>query len=138
MSVFKSGTHIALKLKNIAMSKRILVIDDDEDILEILRIIFQEEGYDVVLSNTGNTADQIEVIHPDLILLDIRIAGSEKKGTEICAEIKEKYKGEPYPVILVSAEDDLRLLAKNCGADAFIAKPFDLNNLLMHVKEYIN
>lgn len=120
------------------MRKRILVIDDDVDILEIMNIIFQEEGYEVVLSNTAETADHVHVIHPDLILLDVRIAGSDKNGLEICADIKQKYHNLKVPVILVSAETDLAMLAKECGADGYIAKPFDINKLLTNVKEYIH
>ena len=122
--------------KNV-MSKRILVIDDDEDILEILHIVFQEEGYDVVLSNTGEAAEHIQVIHPDLILLDVRIEGSAKRGDEICAELKERYKEEKMPVILVSAETDLEVLANQCGADHYISKPFDIYQLLMQVQKFL-
>ncbi|NOW94295.1 response regulator transcription factor [Mucilaginibacter sp. SG564] len=122
--------------KNV-MSKRILVIDDDEDILEILHIVFQEEGYEVVLSNTGDAAEHIQIIHPDLILLDVRIEGSKKRGDEICAELKEQYKEEKMPIILVSAESDLELLANECGADHYISKPFDIYQLLMHVQKIL-
>ena len=118
------------------MSKRILVIDDDEDILEILHIVFREEGYDVVLSNTGEVAEHIQVIHPDLILLDVRIEGSPKRGDEICAELKEHYK-EKMPIILVSAETDLAGLANECGADYYINKPFDIYQLLMQVQKFL-
>jgi two-component system response regulator VicR len=119
------------------MSKRILVIDDDEDILEILNIVFQEEGYDVILSNTGEAAQHIQIIHPDLILLDVRIQGSVKRGNEICAEIKARYKDEKMPVILVSAETDLEMLANECGADFYIPKPFDIFQMLTHVKKFM-
>ncbi|RFZ83066.1 DNA-binding response regulator [Mucilaginibacter terrenus] len=119
------------------MSKRILVIDDDEDILEILNIVFREEGYDVVLSNTGEAAQHIHIIHPDIILLDVRIEGSAKRGNEICAEIKQKYREKKMPVILVSAETDLEMLANECGADFYINKPFDIFQMLSHVKKFL-
>jgi two-component system response regulator VicR len=119
------------------MPKRILVIDDDEDILEILKIVFQEEGYDVVLSNTGVAAEHIQIIHPDLILLEVRIEGSAKMGNEICAELKEQYKEESMPIILVSAESDLDMLANQCGADFYINKPFDVYQLLIDIKKYL-
>lgn len=120
------------------MSKRILVIDDDEDILEILNIIFQESGYDVILSNTGEAARHIKVIHPDLILLDVRIVGSDKSGPEICREIKANYETKDLPVMLVSAETDLHLIARECSADAYLSKPFDIYDLLIRVKEYLS
>lgn len=120
------------------MSKRILVIDDDEDILEILNIIFRESGYEVILSNTGEAAGHIRVIHPDLILLDVRIAGSAKSGADICREIKSSYETKELPVMLVSAETDLHLIARDCAADAYLRKPFDIYDLLIRVKEYLS
>lgn len=116
------------------MNKRILIIDDDEDILDILHIIFRDEGYNVVISNTGDAVDQIHVINPDLILLDVRIEGSAKQGNEICAEIKSQYNYKNIPVVLVSAETDLAMLANECGADFYIKKPFDIYDLLSQVK----
>src|SRR5437660_1481055 len=104
------------------MAKRILIIDDDEDILEILNIVFQGEGFDVVISNTGETAEHIDVIHPDLVLLDVRILGYEKRGNEICAEIRKRYPQAKLPVLLVSAESDIAMLAEGCGANGFLKK----------------
>lgn len=120
------------------MAKRILVIDDDEDILEILNIVFQENGYEIVLSNTGEAAEHIRVIQPDIVLLDVRIVGSAKSGPEICKEIKSQLETRHLPVMLVSGETDLAVLAEECGADSYVAKPFDIFDLLSHVKEFIS
>lgn len=116
------------------MSKRILIIDDNEDILNILNIIFIEEGYDVMLYNTGTSAEHIKILHPDLVLLDVRISGFEKTGVEICKEIKLLLDSEKMPVILISAEDDLSELAYDCKADGYISKPFDIYKVLSQVK----
>ena len=120
------------------MAKRILVIDDDEDILEILNMIFKENGYDIVSSNTGEAAEHIKVIQPDMVLLDVRIVGSAKDGPEICREIKSQLETRHLPVMLVSGETDLAVIAQECGADAYMAKPFDIFELLSHVKEYLS
>ncbi|EHQ26411.1 response regulator receiver domain-containing protein [Mucilaginibacter gracilis] len=120
------------------MGKRILVIDDDEDILEILNIVFQENGYETVISNTGEAAEHIRVIQPDIVLLDVRIVGSVKSGPEICREIKSQLETRHLPVMLVSGESDLAVLAKECGADAYIPKPFDIFDLLSHVKKHLS
>src|ERR1700744_142882 len=120
------------------MAKRVLVIDDDEDILEILNIIFQENGYDIVLSNTGEAAEHLQVIQPDLVLLDVRIVGSAKDGPQICKEIKAQQETRHLPVMLVSSESDLSIIAQECGADAYLAKPFDIYELLAQVKEYLS
>lgn len=119
------------------MPKRILIIDDDEDILEILNLIFQDEGFDVVVSNTGEAAEHLEVIHPDLILLDVRIIGYKKRGNEICAEIRKQYPQERLPVILVSAESDIDVLAAGCGANTYIKKPFDIIEVSQTVKKLL-
>jgi len=119
------------------MAKRILVIDDDQDILSILDIIFAEEGYEVILQDTGATADEVKLIGPDLILLDIRIAGFSKSGDEICAEIKHELELTAIPVLLVSAEPDVHQRASLCGANGYLNKPFDINKLLEKVKEFI-
>lgn len=120
------------------MAKRILVIDDDEDILSIFDLIFCEEGFEAILYNTGTTIEDIKNLRPDLILLDIRIVGFEKTGTEICAEIKNQLELEKIPVLLVSAEENVDLLATSCGANGYVNKPFDINKLLVKVKEFIN
>ncbi|MDQ0965326.1 two-component system response regulator VicR [Flavobacterium sp. W4I14] len=119
------------------MAKRILVIDDDEDILSILDILFVEEGYEVVLRNTGATADQVKLIGPDLILLDVRISGFSKTGDEICAEIRQELKLTAVPILLFSAEPDVEQRASTCGASGYLNKPFDIERLLEKVKEFI-
>jgi len=119
------------------MAKRILVIDDDEDILEILDIIFRENGFEVVLSNTGQTSEHIRVIQPDLVLLDVRIVGSAKSGPDICREIKALLETSHLPVMLLSGEPDLQIIAGECGADRYLAKPFDIDDLLAQVKEIL-
>lgn len=120
------------------MAKKILVIDDDEDILEILNIIFGEEGYELVLMNTGATPAQIQILNPDLVLLDVRITGYDKTGDEICSAIKAELEMSSTPVVLLSAEEELGQLARTCGADGFIHKPFDVSVLLAKIKELVN
>jgi DNA-binding response OmpR family regulator len=120
------------------MGKRVLVIDDDEDILEILNIVFQENGYEIVLSNTGEAAEHIRVIQPDIVLLDVRIVGSAKSGPEICKEIKSQLETRHLPVMLVSGETDLAMIARECGADSYMSKPFDIFDLIAQVKEFLS
>lgn len=116
------------------MKKRIFVIDDDEDILEIFRMIFEEEGYEVVISNTAEAAEHIHFINPDLLLLDIRLVGSNKSGADICKELKFQYPESTIPVVLISAEPDISSQAHHAGADDYIRKPFDLDELLNRIE----
>jgi len=120
------------------MTKRILVIDDDEDILNILSIIFGDEGYEVIISNTGTTAEEVQLIHPDLVLLDVRIRGFDKTGDQICNELKAMDGTRNLPVILLSAEVDVPILARKSGADGYIRKPFNIDNLVSRVNQILS
>ena len=119
------------------MGKRILIIDDDDHILEVLKIILVAEGYMVTPLNSVAAVEDLMTIQPDLILLDVRIIGSPKRGNEICAEVKSHHLHRKLPIILISAESDLEALASECGADAFIQKPFDIYELIRRIKDFI-
>jgi DNA-binding response OmpR family regulator len=119
------------------MAKRLLIIDDDPDILEILSLIFKAEGYEVILSSDGEETEHIDSILPDLILLDLRLGNPNKSGATICTMLKSKPDTREVPVILVSAEKDIKMIAKCCGANAFISKPFDLKQISGKVREFL-
>lgn len=111
------------------MLKRLLIIEDDPDILEILNLIFNEEGYEVVLSENDEASYHLPEIMPDLILLDIRLKNSGQNGDAICARLKSQPDTKHLPVVLLSAEKDLAGISRSCGADGWIAKPFDIARL---------
>ena len=119
------------------MAKRILVIDDDTDILEILDIVFKQEGYEVFLSETGNEADNIKEIQPDLVLLDLQLRVSGRNGADICAKIKGQPETQNIPIILVSSEDNIAQISDECGANAYISKPFKMSHLLNSVNQIL-
>ena len=118
------------------MNKRILIIDDDNDMLEMLQIIFQDSDYDLVLSNKGMQYDQIQLLHPDLVLLDVRIDGYGMSGDQICSDIKSHDKA--LPVFLISGEKDLARIAGQCAADDYLGKPFDVQVLKNKVSDSLN
>ncbi|QXV66772.1 response regulator transcription factor [Mucilaginibacter sp. 21P] len=118
--------------------KRILVIDDDEDLLEMFNIIFREAGFNVVTANHSDTANRIWEIGPDLVILDVRLKNSPESGADICQRIKKRFGIAKIPVLLVSAETDVSQIAFNCGADGFVKKPFDIPSLLREIQKMIN
>jgi two-component system response regulator VicR len=120
------------------MAKKILVIEDNDDLLEILNIVFQGAGYEVILSKIALDVDYINVLHPDLIFLDVRIVGSSKNGSEVCRALKADDKTKAIPVVLLSAEPDLNVIAMESSADGFISKPFDIDNLLFNAKKILS
>lgn len=117
------------------MAKRILIIDDDKDMLEMLNIVFETADVDVVLSETGMTSDEIVVLHPNLILLDVQIKGYTSTGDEICKEIKGHSELKDIPVFLISAEPDLDTRSIGCNADGYFSKPFDVLKLKKMIRE---
>ena len=115
--------------------KKVLIIDDDPDILEAIQIVLETGGYASDTTTRGEEAQQkIESYQPDLIILDIYLSGQD--GRQICEELKRDKKTEHIPIIMFSAHPTAEKTIKNCRADAFIAKPFSINGLLEQVKRF--
>lgn len=113
------------------MSK-ILVIDDEQPIADILKFNLEKEGYEVVVANDGDTAIELaEEERPDLVLLDIMLPG--KDGNEVCREIR---KTQTMPIIMLTAKDSEidKVLGLELGADDYVTKPFSNRELIARVK----
>jgi DNA-binding response OmpR family regulator len=117
--------------------KTLLIIEDDKDILDILEIIFQTEGYKVFTSETGEETNDLRQMEPDLILLDIRLSATGKEGAEICLRLKANEFTHHIPVILLSAEMDIKSVCTACGANDYVRKPFDVERLSDKVRSLI-
>ena len=116
--------------------KRILAIEDEIDILEILEYILIDSGYDVLASQTGdNIFEKVEEFEPDLILLDIMIFNRD--GREICKALKADERTKDIPVIMVSAHPDVVNTIEKVGANDFVSKPFDINKLLQKIEHQL-
>jgi len=120
------------------MRKRILIIEDEPDMLELLKIVFRDSGYDVIFSETGLDTDYIQVLHPDLILLDVRLKGSSRSGFDICKDLKTNPETVMVPVILCSGEYNLPEIARECRADMYIPKPYNILSLLFQVNKFLS
>lgn len=116
--------------------KKILVIDDDPDILEALQLILKTENYDTeVTTKSDEVYQKIKDFQPDLIVLDILLSGSD--GRTICSTLKNKKSSLHIPIIMISAHPTASDSAKECGADSFIAKPFSVQELLEEINKYL-
>ncbi|MBE5318959.1 response regulator [Pedobacter sp. MR2016-19] len=114
--------------------KKILIVDDDENIHDIIKLIFEEEHYHIRgILNAGNLEETIANFLPDIILLDILIG--QYDGREICNKLKHNPKTAYLPVILFSA---LNMDNLNCTPNDIIEKPFDIINLQEKVKALLN
>ncbi len=113
---------------------RILAVDDDRDILEVLRYILEDFGYEVdTLSDGHHLFEKIKAHVPDLIFLDIMLGNLD--GRELCKDVKARYETRNIPVILISASHNISNSLNQKGApNAFIEKPFDINELLDAIK----
>ncbi len=111
---------------------RILVVDDDIDILSVMEVLLSMKGFDVEVTAKGeNTFPKINSFKPDLILLDVLISGHD--GRSICKQLKANETTKHIPVIMFSAHPGAAATISDYGADDFIAKPFDVENLLKKV-----
>ncbi|MCM2676431.1 response regulator YycF [Alkalicoccobacillus plakortidis] len=114
------------------MDKRILVVDDERPIADILKFNLEKEGFEVVCAYDGVEAmEQVKQEKPDLILLDIMLP--HKDGMEVCREVRKSY---DIPIIMLTAKDSEidKVLGLELGADDYVTKPFSTRELLARVK----
>lgn len=116
--------------------KRILVADDDPAIVDALKLMLEIEGYAVDTTVNGETIYKMEKEYPALLLLDIWMSGQD--GREICKYLKKSEQTREIPIIMISASKDIEYSAREAGADDFLAKPFEMNDLLEKVTKYIS
>ncbi|HEY4197649.1 MAG TPA: response regulator [Mucilaginibacter sp.] len=117
------------------MNKRILVLEDNKQSLDLIEEILAGEGYHVISFNHYESVDDINDFGPQLILLDIRL--SDGYGHLLCEDLKADPRTHLIPVILISGADNLEKIARECQADDFLPKPFDMNDLLQKVKLHL-
>lgn len=114
------------------LETKILVVDDDQNICEVLRLYFENEGYEVRTANDGvDGVNAFKAFDPDLVLLDVMMP--KKDGWQVLREIREM---SSKPVIMITAKGDVfdKVLGLELGADDFVVKPFDMKELSARVK----
>jgi len=117
------------------MLKRILVLDDNQDVLDIIKEALVYGQFEVkVTSNSADIMETIETFHPDLLILDYKLNGGN--GNDICRQVKTNHQLSDIPVIICSAYLDATETLI-CGCDATIAKPFGLDELMEKVNGLI-
>jgi DNA-binding response OmpR family regulator len=117
--------------------KKILVCDDDRSILEVIKIILEENGFGVLTLQTGKgILKKVKDYRPDLILLDIWMPGID--GKEITKLFKKDKDTKDIPIIIISALNETQKLSKNIGADGFLSKPFEMTDLLDIANKFTN
>jgi DNA-binding response OmpR family regulator len=125
-----------METNSLATAKKILVVDDEPDIRDIIMYVLESEGYQVCgLDNGAAVIDTVQQIQPDIVLLDVQLG--DRDGRDICRELKAQPATQHIPVIMISANQSWPTLReKQCNPDDFLSKPFDLSELIDHVKRF--
>lgn len=111
---------------------KVLVVDDDKNICELLRLYLEKDGYSVILSHDGEEAVvKFNALKPDIVLLDIMLPGLD--GWQVCREIRKK---SNVPIIMLTAKGETfdKVLGLELGADDYMVKPFETKELVARVK----
>ena len=116
--------------------KRVLVVDDDPDIREIIIYILESEGYCVSGLDSGrDVLSTVKNTLPDVVLLDVQLGDSD--GRDLCRELKHQSDTKDIPIIMVSASHSWAACSeKQCHPEDFLAKPFDVKELIDHVRRF--
>lgn len=113
-------------------NKKILIVDDDNNICELLRLYLEKDGFSTIVANDGEAAlHQAQINNPDLILLDIMMPLLD--GWQVCREIR---KNSNVPIIMLTAKGETfdKVLGLELGADDYVTKPFDTKEVVARIK----
>lgn len=114
---------------------KVLIADDDPAIVEALTMILEDEGYLIEGTHGRETIVKASTWAPDLLFLDMWMP--EMNGREVCEQLKRHERTRTIPIIMFSARHDAEALARAAGADGFLAKPFELEQVLAAAKQHI-
>ena len=121
------------------MSKRILIVDDEPDVLSVASFRLKKSGYEIITAVDGKMGlDMIASEKPDLVLLDLRLPLMD--GLDVCKLTKSKQELKNIPIILFTATESITVadMVEQVGADDFIVKPFEPEKLLEKIKSFID
>src|ERR1700704_2054710 len=135
MSTFRCYVDIPV-LK--VMAQKILIIEDDKDIRDTIVYILEEEKYEVVSSGDSKILKSINDLKPDIILMDNWLTEwkSDANGQQLSKELKSNPATKHIPIIIISAVSNIKEIAEAGLADAYLKKPFDMDDLVKMVKKF--
>ncbi len=115
---------------------KLLIADDNEDLLELMDLFLEEKGFEVkTVATRKKLFSELKNYKPDLVLLDVFLNGED--GREICKQLRENVKTNKLCIIIISANPYAMKDFKTFGADGYIEKPFELEDLLSKIEEMI-
>ena len=121
------------------MSKKVLIVDDEQDIVESLKFVLEASGFTCFCAYNGEEGlHMAKEVSPDLIILDVMMP--KINGFKICRLLKydNKYKNIPILMVTARSQDEDRLIGEETGVDEYITKPFELDEIVKKVEGYLN
>jgi two-component system alkaline phosphatase synthesis response regulator PhoP len=119
-----------------AEASKVLIIDDDDDIALMIKMVLASEGFNATVCSTAFNFPHVPVEgKPNLIVMDMLLAG--KDGRELCRKLKQEEATKNVPVLMMSAHPDAERSCRSAGADDFLIKPFEIKNLLIKAKRLL-
>ncbi len=119
------------------LKKNVYVVEDNDDIRELVEYLLESEAYNVSgFATVGEFKKKMDISHPDLIVLDVMLP--DGNGLDVCNLLKVKEDTKMIPIILMSANTNVAYISKESLADAFISKPFDIDDLVNRVAKLIS
>ncbi len=115
---------------------RVLIIDDSSELLEVFKIIFEKQGYEIITQSSST--DIFSIVQDnkiDILLLDVFLNGIN--GRDICKQLKSDPLTNYFPIVLISASPENLIDLNECGADGFIEKPFDINFIVSKINSLL-
>ena len=121
------------------MAKKILVIEDDKDIRDTIVYVLEEEKYEVISSEDSKILKSIDMIKPDMLLLDNWLTEwkSDANGQQLSKELKSNPATSHIPIIIISAVSNIQEIAEAGLADGYLKKPFDITELTAIVEKHL-
>lgn len=119
--------------------KKILIVDDEQDIVETLKFVLETNGYNILTAYDGEDGlNKAKELNPDLILLDVMMP--KINGYKISRLLKydNKYKNIPIIMLTARSQEQDKLIGKETGVNEYIAKPFEIDEILTLVKKYLD
>ena len=118
------------------MKRKVLIIENDQEIRDIIAWILEEEGFVTLCSPEPENLKHIVPFGPDVILIDEFI--NRKPGHRLCLKIKQEDELKHIPVIILSTADNIELIATECSANEYVRKPFDIHEMVEKVVRVID
>jgi len=120
------------------MARKILVVDDETELLKAISILLKTSGYEVITAQDGQEGlEKAKSLSPDLIVLDVLMPKMD--GYEVCRMLKfdEKYKSIPIIMLTAKVQDIDKAMGKKVGADDYLTKPFETRDLVDKIKKHL-